>query len=507
VTPEEQRHVEWQAKRVEINDQIDAGAKKLTLAFEMLRRSIHNSAAFLFSNRERTGPAPWAMSAMQRPDRPDPAEPQVSVPKASDEAPIPLREPAKPPPARAGETEPAQRPAPTPPPTFNIGAPELPPIPLAPDRPPASPPPPPSTFGFKPGDEPAWNIKGGAFGLGTPKPPETTSATPAFDRPQNVIITGPNPLPVSIVGSGAFQQPATDPREKRESKSENGLMKALARQFMAVLGPLYALNTILGQTNSGMGVFQKSVNVLGAVIAPIVLPAFVMLAAGILAVSDMLWSKLLPALGKFYEWALKVGLPGVEDKTSGAEDAVDAGIALKNFVTKGDLPKMADMPRMLDGVARNIDPTPMTGMVMDNLGGGKDLTNWLSKQWGSMTGGNYKDFNGMAKAGGWQGSDKAGKDDKNADGTAKVPMGQRVSDAMRDVIKSLGMSMGPKGGFGGLTEKYIETQNAAMNQDPIEARQLKVMEQTLTEMQKAVAALEKDDLKPNAQRSDTARRT
>jgi hypothetical protein len=481
----------------------DRTARVLTLALEMLRRQLRDSAAFLFSNRERTGPAPWAMSAVQRPA---PPEPQVAVPRASDEAPIPLREPAKPSPARAGDTEPASRPAPpASPPTFNIGAPEMPPIPLA-DGPPSSPPPPPSTFGFKPGDEPAWNIKGGAFGLGTPKPAETTSATPAFDRPQNVIITGPNPLPVSLVGGGAFQQPPTDPRERREPKSADGLMKAMARQFMAVLGPLYALNTVLGQTNSGMGVFQKSVNVLGSVIAPIVLPAFVMLAAGILAVSDMLWAKLLPALGKFYEWALKTGLPGVEKKVDQAEDAVDAGAAAKNFVTKGELPKMADLPRMGDAALRNIDPTPMSGMVMDNLGGGKDLTNWLSKQWGSMTGGNYKDFNGMAKAGGWQGSDKTGKDDKNADGTVKVPMGQRVSDAMRDVIKSLGMSMGPKGGMGGLTDKYIETTNAAMNQDPIEARQLKVMEQTLTEMQKAVAALEKDDPKQNSQRSNPAER-
>ena len=47
------------------------------------------------------------------------------------------------------------------------------------------------------------------------------------------------------------------------------LATALIGKFAVVFGPLIALGTILQQTNSGFGVFQKTLQVFGATLAPI----------------------------------------------------------------------------------------------------------------------------------------------------------------------------------------------------------------------------------------------
>lgn len=67
-------------------------------------------------------------------------------------------------------------------PTYNFAGPgDLPPIPLAHGGGSGEPPKPPETFGFKPGDEPDWNIKGGAFGLGNKEPAAPDRSTTVLE--------------------------------------------------------------------------------------------------------------------------------------------------------------------------------------------------------------------------------------------------------------------------------------------------------------------------------------
>lgn len=255
------------------------------------------------------------------------------------------------------------------------------------------------------------------------------------------------------------------------------MAKAIAARFLAVLGPLYALSTVLNQTNSGFGVFQKAVNVLGATLAPILLPVFAVLAASILSVSDILWSKLLPALGGFYDWIMKVMIPFAEKKLGQGNDLLDTGIAGKNLLTKGELPKAADIPRMGDSILRNI--VPGAGAYQDKFGGLKDMTNWAGRQLG------YKDFNQLAVAGGSQSS--AAADTTKPKGTDRdMPnFGRMFSQNMSDVIQSLRMSMSPKGSYSSLGDVGKQAQLAAINADPIEMKAAERIIKSIEEFQKA----------------------
>lgn len=111
---------------------------------------------------------------------------------------------------------------------------------------------------------------------------------------------------------------STSPRASLASQSTSGLKDVVERilgsftaKLAIVLGPLTAFATILGSANSGFGVFLKTVNVLAASLAPLLLPAFVLLGAAVLTVSDYIWSKLQPALGEFYKWIFENAIPAL----------------------------------------------------------------------------------------------------------------------------------------------------------------------------------------------------
>lgn len=92
----------------------------------------------------------------------------------------------------------------------------------------------------------------------------------------------------------------------------SGVAKALASTFGRVLAPLIAFGTILSANNSGMSVFGKAVNVMATTLAPILLPPMVLMAAGILTVSDVIWEKLRPRLSDFAELVVTKLIPAVE---------------------------------------------------------------------------------------------------------------------------------------------------------------------------------------------------
>lgn len=434
-------------------------ARLLTVALELLRRSMTDSIAFVFANRDRGHETPtWARDAIPSTAPPAPSQefhPSITTPPANPNKPA------------VKEREPVDRPAtpvaPTAPPRPSGLWDDLPEIKYPPE--------PPAT--------PKHIPPSGGFGLGAPD----QSKVSAFDKPQAVIVVGPNPLPVKLVGEGLFKQGPTTPRAEREASSGGGmgsLVKALVGKFAVVFGPLLALSTILGQTNSGFGVFQKAISVLGASIAPLVLPFFAMLAAGILSVSDILWSKLLPALQDFYKWALKFGIPMAERTLEKTEEGIDAWTGAKNIVTQGKIPDR----KQAETMGRNA--VPEGDDIIDSWKwlNKKQMEGaaWLRRQFGADDSKFTK-----AKEEWWAGGKGPAKDEKGkaASDAEKVPMGQRFSANMRDVMRSLAMSIGPKASYTSLGEVGKQAQLAALNQDPIEAKLLRRLQETMEEWQKA----------------------
>ena len=75
-----------------------------------------------------------------------------------------------------------------------------------------------------------------------------------------------------------------------------GMGRMLAARFVATLGPLAVFAQTLQASNSGMSVLGKSVQVLAATLAPVLLPVAVALAAAILELADNLDTELKPAI-------------------------------------------------------------------------------------------------------------------------------------------------------------------------------------------------------------------
>jgi len=438
-------------------------AKLLAVAMDLLRRQVHDSVAFQFANRDRgKESAPdWASQIVT-------AAAQVKQHRTRDDSAIPLESPS----GIVTPKPPVQR-------TYGFGMTvESPPIPLA-DAKPAPAGSPEKPYGFKPGDEPpAIKMTPGAFGLGGAKPEENKVS--AFDRPMNVIITGPNPLPVSFKNAGAFKQPPPVHSPEASGGGANvglNFMKAVAGKFLAILAPLYALSTILGQTNSGFGVFQKSVQVFGASLAPVFLPPFALLAAGILTLSDYISAKLLPALKGYYAWATKVptaltgGRPyeAQEDKRllAGLEDKFKEINARRQ---KEGKPELSDEERSL---ARNRLAVMMRRQREPKFA---DLFTSVESEAKKLP------FNPKPLL--------SAKEIKAA--TPKNESLTKFDANMQAVLKSLAMSMGPKASYSGVAEAAKETQLTALNADPIEMKAAQKIIETIQEFMKAFNEYERE---------------
>lgn len=420
-------------------------AKLLTVSLELFRQTLSQSVAFMFANRDRKKDAApeWARAAIE-PDTTSKIESGFGLSESRPPQTIAS-------PIRGG---------------FGLNEP-------------------------KPRD---LGSQGAGFGLNEPK----ASTVSAFDKPQAVIIVGPNPLPVKF--DKAMETPATTPRSERAQETGTGnLAKAIAARFLAVIGPLYAMSTILNQTNSGFGVFQKAIGVLGATLAPILLPVFAMLAAGVMTVADIIWRELLPALKDWYEWFLNNkkavgevaggiggiaaggGLAAIAGKFGGGGATFGGGIggAAKGFGARLGLP-FAIGASLFEGATGDYYAgqrgrgQSKAGAALASMGGGlMDVISQplkaiglINKSFGEAYSEKYK-----TEINAFRGKNPDGTPQKNADGTPKATtpsFGEDFDKNMKLVIESLGKSMGPKGSYSGLSEVGKQAQLAAINADPVE---------------------------------------
>jgi hypothetical protein len=314
-------------------------------------------------------------------------------------------------------------------------------------------------------------VVGGAAGGFAPAPAQPAGAVSAFDRPQSVIIVGPNPLPVTIVGGAApnvTAGPRPAARERQQPTGPSPLERAssmLAYHFRGILGPLAALTTFLAPTVSGFGVFQGALRVFATAVAPILLPAFVLLSVALLEMSDVIWDELKPVLVDFYQFMLETGLPVIKEFIGALRDAaswVNENITKPTTKGLGDI--YDDVHAGGDGTGSGGGALPvgeflrsvMKQMKPAEWGGGEDFDG----EWGG--GG---DFDGEAKG---KGSGKA--------------IGGKALD---DVLKELTLSTGAKSTFMGLGNVNQAAAQAAANFSPFEARMLQMTREAVTAMQEA----------------------
>lgn len=331
---------------------------------------------------------------------------------------------------------------------------------------------------------------------GQPVPVFVLGGKAAYERDQEqraaeVADRGPNPRPdpAGVPGGRATR--------RAEKAEEAGVIaRTLARHFALLFGPLAAFGTILGQTSSGFGVFRKSIDVVASSLAPLLLPVFVLLAAGLVALSDTIWARLLPALAKWYGWVNEHAVPAAEQKVEDSGRFLDGLRDLGDLVTdpakaidrfKDDPAKAIDRGM---GVLRQLDPTGGVGMIEDNVGSAGDAMKWFDKQFGDALGGRLYDEEGrrtdvdrpVSGSVAAAAARSAGVAGPGVSGPAVGGEPSRPGDpgtgpatfrgATRDVLRSLQLSIGPKASYGQLQDVGRQAQLAALNQDPLDARTL-----------------------------------
>lgn len=300
-----------------------------------------------------------------------------------------------------------------------------------------------------------------------------TAPVSAFERPRPVILMGPNPLPVTIVAApgmpaSVVKPPPPDPA-KTPGRSGPGLewgaamarvSSLLSNQFTALLSPLQRLATYLTPTASGFGVFQKAIQVFATAVAPVLLPAFVLLSVALLELSDVVWRELKPVLKDFYAYMLEVGLPAIKQ-------FVEALAVLPSVPGK-----VADeFGRIWDDLT-NFDVSKFVPDFFPNGTGGGNILSGI----GDAVAAAVRD--GTAAAGTYSFDPVPG---------GKPPAGDGAGKALQDVLRELQLAAGPKATFQGLGSVRGAGLAAAINFSPFEQRMLTLTQQAVQAMQEAAA--------------------
>jgi hypothetical protein len=254
----------------------------------------------------------------------------------------------------------------------------------------------------------------------------------------------------------------------------------LATRFAAILGPLAAFGRLLAAPTSGMSVFSRALSLLAASIAPILLPAIFLLTVGLAASSEVIFSKLMPALEGFYRLILSSGIPTVLQFVETVGRATSALVALADSKVGKAVMSGDSGGGMFGGFNRTLDRLGyLTGLSSDDPDKGRSTL-------GSLEAG-ADDFMRMMPGGSrlvglknWAASQLGGNGlvgggDATGGGTAAGLSSGAVGRARADTLRELMLSMGPKASSGSVSSVWSRAQMASLNQSPFERRMLDMM--------------------------------
>lgn len=248
----------------------------------------------------------------------------------------------------------------------------------------------------------------------------TTPRTPAANRfADNFTARGGN-------DQGAILKGITAP------------LAGLVAQFGALVGPMAILAAVVSSSASGFQVLGTAVKLLGATLAPLILPVVAVVAAGLTMLSNELWEDIEPALDDWYEIVMEELVPAVKAMVEIFRDmaryAMHPGQLLEDF---GD--------DLRDGL-RSLNP-------------------FTSKEDDEEKSRN-RDEERRAERGQ---TPPGPKEAERRTGREKNP-DERFDLAMGDVLGELRHSMGSKASIGSITNVGNQAQLAALNESPLERK-------------------------------------
>ena len=225
------------------------------------------------------------------------------------------------------------------------------------------------------------------------------------------------------------------------------------------LARLAIFGRVLESNAAGFQILGQAVQLLAAVVAPVLLPIVLTLAAALLHLSDEIAGSMIDQMKSMARFMFGTVLPVLSllaDIVSGVVNhlklfgiAVLAAIAYMNPLAAG----LVGLSAVILSIVKS-DGGVLARTVRDPVmkeGGGVDVGKTIDKLFGELTG---------------KGGDEKGKgdDDKRS--------------SLDDVLASFRLSLGPKAQFTGLAQVGQASQLAALNGDPIQQKMLAAMIRT-----------------------------
>lgn len=275
-------------------------------------------------------------------------------------------------------------------------------------------------------------------------PPPPVPQPTAFDRPQAVVLMGPDPLPVTIEGGPRPTGPGGPQSPKPDEGGFAKVMRAFVGTFASVLGPIAVFATLVGNELSGARVFFSALNLFASAVAPILLPVMYALAVGLAAASDMVFSRLKPALESFFRVVIDGLLPTLQL-------LADAAAQVAEFFAK--LARASETPGGHGG--------PAGGSV---AGAGVLVPGAVGAGVGFMAGG---PLGALIGAGIGMGLGVVAEMHGTSDEAKKA-----TADNEKMVQRELLFTMGSKGGVGTIRGNFAAAQTAATNMSPFQQKVL-----------------------------------
>ncbi len=230
---------------------------------------------------------------------------------------------------------------------------------------------------------------------------------------------------------------------KGASESASGglsnFMNAFLGKFTAVIGPLAILGQVMQSSASGFQLLSSGVKLLAAVLAPFLLPVFVMFGGLLFAVSQMLDGKLQPALVRWMTFVVEDVVPVMEDFAKGLEVLVEGARDVAGAFQEA-----------IDYIDEAVFGT--SDAVKNAVGGGAGAG--VVGGWSKGSGGSWDDTPAETRA----------KDAAAAAGDGKGS----VMGGMEIMLQELRRSLGPQASFSGLAAASRSAQLAALNGSPID---------------------------------------
>lgn len=317
---------------------------------------------------------------------------------------------------------------------------------------------------------------------------------------QEIIIRQPASQPNQGGKSNAAGVGSKDVVAMGVTSAATGLMDLFFSRLLLTIAPLTSFAVILNSGASGFRVLMSAVNVLAATFAPVLTPVIVVVSAALLALSEFVWSKLLPILDQWYKWIATTAVEAVQLFVDGLESAVSA---LSNFADDaGEVWEDAGdaftiiMARLGDFADR----------IMGGIGGREQVVLGdiaaARKGWALIAGGNPANANNA------NGGNAAGAqmNDGNANGNVPkeqpaVPPAEKKNkgfdwiaefkNGLKVAVTEFKFQNGPRASFESLSGASRSAQLAALGQSPTEAIVRKRLEQVVEKLDRMIDGIDR----------------